>query len=811
MLLMMKFFRLSIIAVIAVAFVAGASLAHAASPLLNNVLPRGGQRGTEMDVVLHGERLADPQEVYLYQPGITVKKLEAVDEKQVKATIAIAADAPLGEHPVRLRTASGITHLGTFWVGALPVVEEKEPNNYPESAQKIELNTTVYGVVENEDIDHVAVVLKKGQRLTAEVEGLRLGVAMFDPYLAILKEDGSELAVCDDSALLLQDPVLSLIAPEDGTYLIQLRDSSFGGGGTSRYRLHVGTFPRPTMVYPAGGQAGQELAAKFVGDVKGTIEKTLKLPDQPADEHRVVIEQDGQLAPSANLVRVSPFANVMEVEPNDSAKTATPMEGELPRAFNGVIEKEGDSDWFKFAAKKDQVLDINVYARRLRSPLDPVLNIFHAADGKQIQGNDDNNGPDSYYRFTAPADGEYVLRVKDHLDRGGEEFVYRVEVTPVEPKLVLTIPLVANNSQERQTIVVPRGNRFATLIRATRSDFGGALKLSIPNLPAGMTMSEALVADGVDVVPVVFEAAADAPTAGALVDVTGAPADGKQQVRSEWTQTADLVIFGNQVAYYQAKVNKLAVAVAEKAPFKLSLVQPKAPLVQSGSMPLKVVAERREGFKGAINLSFPWSPPGVGAGGATIAEGQNEAVIPLNASGEAQVANWKVCVLGSSDAGGTVWVSTPLAELEIAPPVVTGKIEMAAGERGETIQVLCALDQKTPFEGKAKIELLGLPPNTSCEPKEITSADKQVVFDVKTDAKSPTGQHKSLLCSLTVKLAGEEIKQTLGNGGVLRIDTPSPAAAAKVAAAPTTAPAKPLSRLEKLRQEQAARSAANAQ
>ena len=790
----------------------GAGSARAASPLLNNVLPRGGQRGTDVQVVLHGERLVNPQEVFLYQPGITVKSLAAVDDKQVKATLSIAADAPLGEHPVRLRTASGITHLGTFWVGALPVVEEKEPNNTGDKAQKIALNMTVYGTVEDEDIDHVAVELKQGQRFTAEVEGLRLGVAMFDPYLAILKADGSEVASCDDSALLLQDPVLSIVAPEDGTYLVQVRDSSFDGGGTSRYRLHAGTFPRPTMVYPAGGQVGQDLEAKFIGDVKGMLEKKLKLPNEPAKEHRVLSEQDGQVAPSANLMRVSAFANVLEIEPNDGATTATPAGGELPRAFNGVIEKAGDTDWFKFRATKDQVFDLHVYARRLRSPLDPVLNIFQA-DGKHIQGNDDTNGPDSYYRFTVPADGEYVLRVMDHLQRGGEEFVYRVEVTPVEPKLSLSIPLVAANSQERQTIVVPRGNRFATLIRATRADFGGELKLSIPNLPAGVTMSQALVVDGVDVVPVVFEAAPDAPTAGKLVDVVGAPTDEKQKVKSEFTQTADLVVFGNQVAYYQAAVNKLAVAVVEEAPFKLSIVQPKATLVQNGSMPLKVVAERREGFNGAISLSVPWVPPGVGAGGVTIAEGQNEAVVPLNASGDARVAKWKVCVLGSADVGGPVWVSTQLADLEVAPPILVGKIEMAAGERGETIQVLCALDQKTPFEGKGKIELLGLPPNTSCEPREIASADKQVVFEVKTNEKSPTGQHKSLLCSVTVPMAGEEVKQTLGNGGVLRIDAPAPAAPAapKVAAAPTTAPAKPLSRLEKLRQEQAARTAANAQ
>src|SRR5438105_6041675 len=102
------------------------------------------------------------------------------------------------------------------------------------------------------------------------------------------------------------------------------------------------------------------------------------------------------------------------------------------------------------------------------------------------------------------------MKVADQLGAGGSEYVYRVEVTPVQPKLLVTIPPVANNSQERQTIVVPKGNRFATLVRATRSDFGGELKMEAPDLPAGVKLSVENMAANLDVVPVVFEAAADA-------------------------------------------------------------------------------------------------------------------------------------------------------------------------------------------------------------------------------------------------------------------------------------------------------------
>ena len=75
---------------------------------------------------------------------------------------------------MRLRTATGISELRTFWVGALPIVEEKEPNSDFAAPQKVPMNVTVHGVVQSEDVDYFLVEAKKGQRLTAEIEGMRL-------------------------------------------------------------------------------------------------------------------------------------------------------------------------------------------------------------------------------------------------------------------------------------------------------------------------------------------------------------------------------------------------------------------------------------------------------------------------------------------------------------------------------------------------------------------------------------------------------------------------------------------------------------
>src|SRR5262245_22489979 len=94
-------------------------LGVASSPSLGGISPRGGQRGTELAVFFSGARLSDAQEILFYSPGFAVSKLEVVNDNQVKATVVIAPDCRLGEHPMRVRTATGISELRTFYVGAL--------------------------------------------------------------------------------------------------------------------------------------------------------------------------------------------------------------------------------------------------------------------------------------------------------------------------------------------------------------------------------------------------------------------------------------------------------------------------------------------------------------------------------------------------------------------------------------------------------------------------------------------------------------------------------------------------------------------
>jgi hypothetical protein len=233
-------------------------------------------------------------------------------------------------------------------------------------------------------------------------------------------------------------------------------------------------------------------------------------------------------------------------------------------------------------------------------------------------------------------------------------------------------------------------------------------------------------------------------------------------------------------------------------------------------MELKVVATRKEGFKAPIKIDMLWFPPGINASRSiSIPEGKTEAVIPMNASGNAEINTWKIAVRGSAEIGnGQQMVCTPFASLRVAERYVDLKFELATVEQGKETELVIHVKNNTEFAGPAKIELLGLPNKVTTEPLEVTKETAEIVFKLKTDATSPAGNHNNLLCRVTVTENGEPIVHSIGNGR-LRIDVPLPPK--KTEAAPTPMPVaqkpatpaapvvKRLSRLEQLRLEQAER------
>ncbi len=779
------------------------------SPGLGLINPRGGQRGTEMEIHFHGERLQDISEALFYQPGLSLSNINVKDDKHLVAKLAIAADAALGEHSLRLRGPGGLSELRSLWVGQFPTVHETEPNSTFDQAQRIDLNRTIAGVAENEDDDYYVCTLKKGQRLSVEVEAMRLGRVFFDAYVAILDPKKFELASCDDTPLLRNDAFASIIAPEDGDYRILIHEAAYEGNENCQYRLHVGTFPRPTAVFPSGGKPGESIEFTFMGDPAGPLKQTIVLPASPQARFGLFPQQDGVSAPSPHWITVSPLDHVRETSPNQTPATATPASA-LPCAMHGVLDGDAKADWFKFPAKKDQNLVLRVLARNQRSPLDSILSI-HQADHKQLADNDDQGSPDSLINWTCPADGEYFLRLRDQLGRSGPDFTYRIEISPKTPTLSANLPTVERvNSQKWKTFPVPRGNRYAAVVNVVRENIACDSVFEASTLPAGVVMRCPAVPRSISSFPVVFEAAADASVAGGLHAFSLRSTGDAAPLSGQLTDTIQHIDINNEGSYHTASFDRIATAVTAEAPFKVDLETPQIPVVKNGALGLKVNVVRSKDYAEKVVVRFLWNPPGI-SGPITldIPGDQSEILYELNANNDAAVGEWQVCVLAEANTPqGPVLVSSALVPLKIAEPHISMTLDLAATEQGKNAAMLAKIEVNQPFEGAAKVELLGLPHGVTASVATFTKDQTELILPIAVAADATVGKHNGIFCRVSVPSNGTSILHQTAAGSTLRIDTPAPAPVAKKSAEPATPtatppptePAKPLSRLEQLRQ-----------
>lgn len=794
------------------------STLSALEPVISRLSPPGFQRGTEVDLEITGARLEDAKKLLFFSGGIEVTSLTAEGDNKVKAHLKIPESCPPGLHALRLASSTGLSNLRYLGVSPLPQLQEKEPNSDFTAPQPISMGHTLNGVVQNEDVDYYVVELAANQLLTVELEGLRLNTEFFDPFVAILDENRFEIARSDDAPLLQQDCVCSVIAPKAGKYIIEVRESSFGGNDNCQYRLHVGDFPRPLAVVPAGGQPGETITATLVDAAGTTSTQKITLPSEPMEEFPFVASQDGKIAPSPNMLRVVNMPNVLESEPDDDPAKLTAHD--LPAAFNGVLQSAGDVDWFKFRAKKNQQIEAVVWGRRvLRSPLDSWLEI-HKVGGGRLASADDTGGPDSVQAFKIPEDGEYLIAIRDHLNEGSPIHAYRIEVSPPAPSLQLQIAELQR--YESQTLQIPRGGRMAVMLSAQRKNFRSDLALKLDGAPAGIEIVDPNIPADKTQVPLMIRAAADAPVDAALSLLTASTVGNDQNITGKLDQRTMLVRGQNNRDMWGHNTDRASIAVCEEAPFDIEVVQPKVPLVRNGAASLIVKIKRKDDFKEAVRLRMLYTPGGVSASGSVqIAADQNEVELPLTANGNAQLGTFPVTVLarygtssrrrgGGNRGGGGLYIASEFVNLEVADSYFNFKFNKSVAEIGKPSTVGVELTIKRPPEGEAQIELVGLPAGVTAPqgPIKVTPEMTTLAFPIEVAAEAKPGQFKTLVCKATITRPEGTIVQNQGTGE-MQLDAPAPQPTAVAAAAPAkpaaAAPtAKPLTRLEQLRQAKAA-------
>jgi hypothetical protein len=579
------------------------SRAAADVPEATYIFPAGAQRGTTVDVRIGGLHLHDACPIEFDASDVTAPKaiqrtqtirfegplLPQPDSQRAEdypndyaAQLKIAADAPPGVRWWRLSTSQGVTPSQAFVVGDLPEIVEQEIEGAT-IAVAVETPVTVNGrIYPREDVDEWSFRGVKGRTVRCEVTAARIGSPL-DSQIEILDAAGRRLAFNSDH--FGADSLVLFTPPADGEYRIRIFDAAFGGLQTHVYRLTLSELPHVAAVYPLGGRRGSTTEFELAGLGVDGLKQSLVLPKDATDEHFATFKIAGKPTNTVPL-DVSDFEERLEAEPNDDVEHAAALA--VPSVANGRIGRAGDVDFWAVEAKAKDVIQFEVRAARLGSPVDSVVTVVDAA-GLPIGTNDDltTSEADSFVRFTAPEDGRYYLRVEDRSpNRGGAAFAYRVVAQPAgagDFRLALTTDAASLNRN---------GTFKFDKLLITRLGFAGDIFLKIDGLPPGVTFTPEKIGNGRPEVTLQFKADDGLPIALHRCTVRGTAKIGDAEVSR--TATVD-------VRPDEPPLETLRLMVAMPTPFVYS-GSLTLPYAQRGTFFTRHFEIERNGFEGPIEV-----------------------------------------------------------------------------------------------------------------------------------------------------------------------------------------------------------------
>lgn len=195
----------------------------------------------------------------------------------------------------------------------------------------------------------------------------------------------------------------------------------------------------------------------------------------PADQMPRVYEcrvATRQAVSSVTHLLVTDFPVVSEEEKDNGSRKAAQSVA-VPSTVSGICERSEDVDFYRISAKAGQSLTFEIYAQRVTEAIhsmqtgavylmDPILTLYDA-DGRLLAQNDNFLGAESFLAFTAPADGDYFLEVRDARYIGNPKYVYCVEISD-RPFVHATFPMAVQQGIPTEAELIGHGLGDATSI-----------------------------------------------------------------------------------------------------------------------------------------------------------------------------------------------------------------------------------------------------------------------------------------------------------------------------------------------------------
>ncbi|MBI2690040.1 MAG: hypothetical protein HYX27_27355 [Acidobacteria bacterium] len=466
----------------------------AAPPVINELQPRGAQKGRPFTLTIAGQNLGEGAKILSTLPATftpMAPPAAMADGKYASYLVEPKGELEVGVYPIRVQSADGLSNILLFSIGAFPEIneEESQPGGVPHSNDSIEkaqslpsTAITLNGTLRGAERDVYRLQVKAGERRVFEVDARRAGSAI-DPVITVMDAGGKQIARSEDAAMLNLDPRLDMIFPTAGYYYVEIHDARFSGQTQNFYRLKTGAYAYPTEVYPLGGKRGEQVdvslgVAHVKADLSGALgpQTFVNLPDSPA-------------LPLPLAIGEFPEVN----EPVNGALT-------LPVTVNARLSKPGEIDKYTLNVNPGEEYIFELQARELgTSKLTGVITVYDesgkrlasagdtafAVDVFAVQASSRTAG-DPFLNFKVP-DGvkQITVAVEDLARRGGQHYGYRFMASKGSQDLQATIATPALN--------IPAGGTAVVNISVDRRGYAGPLTIKALNLPAGIRMSGGIV------------------------------------------------------------------------------------------------------------------------------------------------------------------------------------------------------------------------------------------------------------------------------------------------------------------------------
>ena len=681
-------------------------------PTIGSVAPLGVARGTTAELTVEGLDLAKASAIYFSQPGIKgkivrVKELPDLSDirlgsngtrstidlgplpprNQVTVEMEVSPDAEVGLVRFRLLTPLGTSPEGRFLVEPYyGETDDKEPNDSPDTAVEALLPTILAGTISKPgDVDYFKIRVDAGQQVVFDNAAAQLGSTL-QPVVTILAEDQSVVEQFGEKGGM-SAVRFAYRFEKAGVYYIRIADYQESGKTGHFYRIAAGAFPLAMSAWPLGLQlgatrdialTGYNVGSKIAvnGVATGAAEDSITMrPNHAFSELKLALGNEPEIDSSASNRSLSEAQSVS-----------------VPVTINGRIDRAGEN-YYRFHARKDQKLILEVNARRLGSDLDSFVEVLDAK-GNPIERatvralwetSTTLSEPDSAnrgIRILARAG----LRAGDYVMIGGE--IIRIEDIPDSPDADIFFDAFG-------------GQRIAYFDTSAEAHAIDQPVYKVKVSPPGTKFAP----NGLPLVPLYYQNDDGGPGYGkdSLVHFN-APADGDYIVRIRDIRGEGGVSYGYRLTIREPRPD-----------FRLT-VSPRNPNVPVGGWaPVTVTAFRMDGFEGPIDVSLRDLPAGLKATTGRIAPGQVSTTLLLGADADANLADAvPFHVIGQT--GSLARAASPddlLKLIALAPKpdvLMTAKTREIEIEPGKTADIAVEIQRQNGFGGRVPVTVRNLPP-----------------------------------------------------------------------------------------------------